>query len=338
MKLRTLCLLLVLCYLLPTAWAVDLADYPPDNPKDWGPSFQAAIDDLKDPDGGWDHESGGEIVVPKGRHRVVTPILVDCSGISIVGCGNPFSYSCTIEWDNPDPTKALFTFVAPRQKSRRSNGFAMTGVRLIDIGNLRAGKRARMDTTAFRFESERYSRGFQFEVTANYFGTVFDVASGCWGGIVLNRCSLTYNGQVLDATADGWVNEFKFRDCQLHKNGLKAEGWPAAYAIDICRGSNGTFDATILEGMPRSLRARKFHGLRVTGCRFENNATAGGTDPVVLVEDSTGVWFRDNFHRVVPAEEGPDAPPTIALRRCTDYEVSPMMGKVQIERNWEPIR
>lgn len=329
------CLLLTaFCFPLP-ALAVDLADYPPDDKTDWGPSFQAAINDLKH-DGGWDHESGGKIVLGPGRHRVTTPILVDCPGVIIEGCGNPFSYSCTIEWNNPDPKKALFTFVSPASpRSGRSNGFAMRDIRLVDYGNLKAGKNARVDTTAFRFaQSSRYSRDFCFDrVTANYFGTVFRTeGGGTWGGVCASNCTFVYNGQVVDATSGGAWNEWSFRDGLFHKNGLKAEGWPARYAFDFRSGSQGTFDACLLEAQPRALRLRDFISFRMSGCRFEGNATSG--DPACLIEGCSGGYIRA-FHRVVPAEEKPGSPPTIVLRNCTDYDdVKLLYGKLDIEDTW----
>lgn len=327
--------------LIPCPGPILLTDYPPDDPGDWGPSFQQGIADLSDHAGGWKHASGGKFVVPKGQYPVTTPILVDCPGIIIEGCGSPYSHACTIEWDNPDPKAALFTFIAPRAKARRSNGFAIRDIRLIDVGNRRIKKGAKVDTTAFRFTDYKvYTRDFLFQrVSANYFGAVLRVEAegSCWGGVCCENVHFTYNGMVLDAVR-GTVNESYFQG-QYHKNAVEAEGWPKRYAFEIDGrhgGDNITFERAILEGMPRALRATDVRNLHLTACRLENNALT--PDPVVWIRNSPYTRCVGNYHRVVPAEEVPGAGPTIRLEGCENSFVTPMDGKVERIKKWEPYR
>ena len=324
---RVLTALIAALLFASIAMAVDVRDFHTAGETDWGPAIQSAIDSLKDTDPRWPDESGGEIRFSKGRHVVTTPILMRCPGVIISGEGSPYSHACTIEWRGKDSAGALFTFVAPPASGNRSNGFRMRDIKL--YGN-KSG-------VAFRFAAKaRYSRDFVFErVSVSYFAKVFEFQKGpshAWGGLVCNTCTLVYNGQVLDATAGG-ANEWRFEDCLLSKNGLGSEGWSPTYAFDFRGGDNGVFEGCILEGQPRALRVRKFQQLRITGCRFEGNATS--EDPVVLVEDSNGVYIQA-YHRVLGSEQTAEAPPTILLRRCRDYEVSPQLGKVHIERRWEP--
>lgn len=325
------------------AMAVNVRDFIPEDVTDWGPTIQEAIDSLKDPKGGWSDASGGALHFPKGRYPVKTPILLDCPGLLITGEGSPNSYACTIEWQGTDPQPesddprtplpprtALFTFVGPDEKRQgpTSAGFRMSNIRI------KGNKHDKENTgIAFRFGPKgSYCKGFIFDgVTFEYFAKVFEFAAGpsrTWGGLVCTNCTCRANGQVVDATQGG-ANEWRFRDCMLSKNGL---GWAPAYAFDFLGGDGGIFDGCILEGMPRALRVRRFQQLRITGCRFEGNATS--KDPVVWIEDSNGVHIQA-YHRVLGSEEKPTAPPTIMLRDCHDYDVSPQLGKVHIERRWE---
>jgi len=308
------------------ALAVDIAPQP--GVTDYGPVIQQAIDSLVDTDGVWPDESGGVINFAKGRYPVATGVTIACPGILIRGVGSHKSFACVIEWVNSDPGAALFTFRSDVDRSKRAHGFRMQNIKL-------RGKKAGV---AFRFaKHDAYSHDYLFgRVSATYFAKVFEVRKGkvrLIGGPVCNNCSFTYNGQVVDAT-EGAFNEFRFRDCQFHKNGLATEGWGPTYAFDFKRGSDGLFDGCILENQPRALRVRNFQNLRVVGCRFEGNTNAYQSDPVVLVEDSCGVWFDANFHRLLKAEHGPNVPPTILLRNCRGYRVSPMLGRVHIERDW----
>lgn len=308
--------------------SINVRDFIREGTRDAGPGIQTAIDSLVDPNNAWPDESGGEIHFPKGRYIARTPIIVRCPGVIITGEGSPYSHTCAIEWQSEDPDAALFTFVAPKS-GPRSNGFRMENIKIY-------GNKKNKSDVAFRFgPKERYCRDFVFDrVGISYFSKAFEFSRGSsrtWGGLSCLNCTFVYNGQVVDATQGG-ANEWRFRDCLLSKNGLESEGWEPTYAFDFFGGDNGVFDGCILEGQPRAIRARRFQQLRIIGCRFEQNATT--SDPVVLVEDSSGIFIQA-YHRVVPSEEKADAPPTILLRDCRNYEVKPMYGGVSIKRKWE---
>lgn len=288
---------------------------------DSGPAIQAAIDSLVDPDPRWPDKSGGKIRFGKGRYFVRTPIFIRVPGVIIEGCGGPHSHVCSIEWRNDDVKAALFTFESTVSKP--------AGFRMRDI-LLRSDKKTGV---AIRFgEGSGYTRDFILEsVGVKYFAKAIEVgqSDAKWGGLTLRNCTMIFNDQVVDAIA-GRLNETHVDQGLYSKNGT--ENGP--YAFDWLGGTNISFNQVVLEGQPRVLRLRRAQGLRVMGCRFEGNATS--KDPVCLVEDSSFISIRDSFHRLLGTEQAPEAPPTILLRRCRDYYVTPMLGRVQIERIWEP--
>lgn len=300
------------------------------DPADWGPSIQQAIDDLRDPDGGrWPDTSGGVIHFPKGRYPVKTPIIVRCPGIHLIGEGGPKSYACTLEWRGKNTEDAMFTMISKTPRPDRSHGFNLENLSIF----------AKKKGIAFRFSPpDNYLRPFRFSNCAiKYFAKVFEFQKiqggkcGTWGGLNVLDSEVTYNGQIIDAT-NGLLNEWQFNRCLLSKNGLADEGWEPTYAFDLFGGSNGAMYGCVIEGQPRAFRARRYQGIRLEGCRFEDNAVS--EDPVCLIGECNGVFIQA-FHRVVRRENKESSPPTIRLVKCRDYNVDPMLGGVQIWRSWE---
>lgn len=290
---------------------------------DWGPAIQSAIDRC------------GQLGIyfPEGLYKISTPIHIRRPGVTITGPGSPRPKNCILEWHGP-AEQAMFNFCGLRDSP--SHGFSLRDI----------GVRARpAGATAFRFgpEINSYSRGYHFEnVGVGYFRKVFDFTAtrgkcGQWGDLTIERCSFCYNGQVIDATGWGLLNEWRIRDSFVEKNGLSSEHWEPAYAIDVKGGDNATLQNVVLEGQPRAVRVRKHQGFRIEGCRFEGNACAEArsTDPVCLIQDSNGVYLQI-YNRVLKAENKPEAPAIVRLQDCHDYEVAPMYGRVEIFRHWEP--
>jgi hypothetical protein len=280
--------------------------------QDDAPQIQAAMDTFVDPDQRWPNTSGGTIWLDRGTYTIKQSLRPKCGGIQVIGQGNPSTLSCLLNWRGP-PDEAMWVLHSPNTtKYARVAGF-----RLADIAMRSRGEAG----TAVRFDVDYYDREFCFDrVAIEYFERAFHVHKGevsTGGAVFCNQCRFTYNGQVLDAMSSGALNESRFRDCLLSKNGLTS----GRYAFAIRGGSSIHFDGSVLEGQPRVIHARNIQNLILSGCRFECNVGDNSTNPVMLVEKSAGVWIDRCFHRIVKAEEASPAA-TLHLRSCRDYDYS----------------
>lgn len=297
--------------------------------KDDAPQIQAAMDALIDPDDRWPNEAGGEIVLSKGKYTIQTQMTVPCGGIIIKGEGNPSTIACVLEWKGG--TGAMFVLRNPVSKYQRTSGFHISDVSLRSNG----------EGVAFAFDAfENYGREWRFtRVAANFFDKVFEVrnSKSYPGGIHCNDCRFTYNNQVLDATARP-VNETRFRDCLLSKNGMGLE----RYAFDIRGGSNIVFMDSVIEGQPRAIRVNNTQGVTIEGCRFESNVenTDSGienprTDAVVHLENCRHIYMQRCFHRIVALEEESDNV-TLMIKDCVGYDFSgSVLRRIVVDNKWK---
>jgi hypothetical protein len=306
------------------ASAADIADFLGDDRTDDGPAIQAAMDSLSDTDGRWPNTSGGVIALPKEHspYRVETGVVVPCGGITLQGEGNPTTYATWIDWRGGDG--ALFTIRCPKDKQKDPAGFRVT--------DLKITSRSYTGTT-FRFEQlEVYRHDFYFDrIGVGQFDKVVEVIAGAnkyVGGLSFTHCRLPYNTQIVDAT-DGRINESHFDRCLLSKSGRDGR-----YAFDLRGGSDISWNRCIVEQQPRFLRARYTYGLSIVGCRFEGNATS--RDPVILVEDSAGVYVQRCFNRVLSSES--KTTPLIRTVRCRGVDIQKdLSGTIEQERAWGPV-
>lgn len=280
-------------------------------PDDYGPTLQAALNALVDDDPAWPDTSGGIVEISPGVHRVTTGVVIPCKGITIRGLTSA-TFASTLEWRGEG---AMFTLRSPQEQIGRSSGFRVVDLMLRGRGE---------NGTCFRFvDADVYDRGWRFErIAIRYFDRAFHFERGKstgvpgFGAIECYQCDLSYNGQVVHC--DGaTINESRFRDCLIAKNGAK-DG--RRYAIDVRGAGQLIFDACVLERQPRVILARNVMGISILGCRLEGN-DGGGNDPVMLFDGCSQIFLERCFHRVVQAEEESDAP-TVLFRRCRDYSTT----------------
>lgn len=301
--------------------AADLADFMADG-KPHGQAIQEALDSFVDPTPGWPNQSGGELRFGRGQFNVTEPIIVPCGGITIRGAGGLGTMVCVVNWRGEG---ALFEFASPSYADHRG------GVRFVDI-QFRGNKK----NTAFLFTAaDSYARPWIFDrVAAKYFGCVFDFRRGkksTWGGVQCAGSEFTHNGQVMKATSDptthGTANLVSFRDCLLSKNCQGTD----KYAFDFCWTTGIEFTRCVVEAQPRFLRCRHVVGVTLEGCHYESNIVSGVRDPVTLFDRCRTLRFAGNVHSIVQIERVKDAPATVHIKDCRDFNAPAGLRKVLIE-------